>query len=193
MLSQYCAAYRNFQMDYAWVITFPILLIIAVFIVAFCVPKARHFPIDMILLLVFVLSFSYLISMSCSAVVDSVDGPVVPIAVGATLALTLALTLYAFLCRGNFLAMIGIAIVCGMTALVVGITAIFTDIPALIYVYCSLAIVIFGIYLVIITKMIIGGDYPGFPMDSPILASLFLYMYIMRIFLYILAIVGVKR
>jgi len=143
-----------------WVIVFPILLIIAIFIVAFCVPKARAFPLDMILLIVFILSFSYVISLSCSAVVDTVDGPVVPIAVLATVGVTLAITIYAFLCKGNFLAMIGIVLVCAMTALVVGITAIFTRIPALTYVYCSLAIVIFGIYLIFITKMIIGGEYP---------------------------------
>lgn len=179
-------------MDYQWFVVFPVLLLIGIFMVAFCVRKARAFPFDMLLLLGFLLCFSYIISMSCSAVVEYVDGPVVPIAVLATVAVTLVLTLYAFLCKGNFRVMIGLAIVCGMTAFTVGITAIFTHIPALTYVYCSLAIVVFGVYLVIITKLIIGGEYPGFPMDSPILASLFLYMYIMRIFLYILSILGVK-
>lgn len=146
-------------MQYIWVITFPILLLIGVFIIAAFVPQARRPPFDMVLLLVFILSFSYLISMACSAVVDSVDGPVVPIAVLATLGVTLVLTLYAVLCKGNFLVMIGIVLVCAMTAFVVGITAIFTHIPALTYVYCSLCIAIYGIYLVIMTKMIIGGSY----------------------------------
>jgi len=87
-----------------------------------------------------------MISMSCSAVVDTEDGPVVPIAVLATVGFTLVLTIYAVLCKGNYSVMIGIVIVCGMTAFVIGITAIFIRIPALTYVYCSLVIAIFGIY-----------------------------------------------
>jgi FtsH-binding integral membrane protein len=146
-------------MQNVWVIVFPILLIIGVFITAIFVPQVRRAPLDMVMLLVFIVSFSYLISMSCSAVVDIVEGPVVPIAVLATVGITLVLTIYAVVCKGNYSVMIGIAIVCGMTALVIGITAIFTRIPALTYVYCSLCISIFGIYLVIMTKLIIGGSY----------------------------------
>lgn len=164
-------------------------------IVACCVPKARAFPLDLVMLLVFVLSFSYIVSLCCSAVVDSNPDNqwIVPIAVLGTVGITLALTLYAFLCKGNYLIWVGIVLVCGSAAFVIGITAIFTDIPALIYIYCGLAIVIFGIYLVIITKSIIGGEIGEFPMDHPILASLFLYMYIMRIFYYLLLILGSKK
>lgn len=162
---------------------------------ACCVPKARVFPLDMVMLLVFVLSFSYIISLCCSAVVESnpEDDAIVPIAVLGTVAITLVLTIYAFLCKGNYLIWLGIILVCASAALVIGITAIFTNIPALINIYCALAIVIFGIYLVIITKSIIGGDIAEFPMDHPILASLFLYMYIMRIFYYLLIILGSKK
>ena len=61
---------------------------------------------------------------------------------------------------------------------------------ALVIVFGVIAIIVFGIYLVIITKMIIGGDFAEFPLDTPILASLFLYIYTMRIFLYILLILA---
>ena len=87
----------------------------------------------------------------------------------------------------------GILLVAVPLALVIGIMSIFFYFPVLIYVFCSLAILIFGIYLVILTKMIIGGDIAEFPMDAPILASLFLYLYIMRIFLYILMIFGAAK
>jgi len=46
---------------------------------------------------------------------------------------------------------------------------------------------------VIVTKRIIGGDIGEFPMDHPIMASLFLYLYIMRIFMYILMIFGAGK
>ena len=97
--------------------------------------------------------------MLCSALVEDGNSNVVPIAVGATMGITIALTLYAFLCKGNFIAWIGIVVVAAVAALIIGITAIFVDLPALIYVYCSLIILILGIYLVFITKMIIGGDF----------------------------------
>lgn len=193
MVAQYVEAYRNFQLEYPWVIAFPIALVIVVAIVACCISKARTFPLDTILLLIFVLSFSYIMSMLCSLIVSDSSGPIVPMAVGATVAITLALTFYAFLCRGNFLIWLGIILVCAAGALVLGVMSFFYYFPAMVYVYCSLCIVIFGIYLVIITKMIIGGDIDEFPMDHPIMASLFLYLYIMRIFMYILIMLGAKR
>jgi protein lifeguard len=175
------------------VIAFPIVLIIVTGVVACCVPRARQAPFDTICLLVFILSFSYVMSFFCSLLVDDETGPIVPMAVLATVAITLALTVYAFVCRGNFLVWIGIILVCAAGALIFGIMSIFFYFPVLIYVYCSLLIVIFGIYLVILTKMVIGGGVAEFPMDNPILASLFLYLYIMRIFMYILIMFGARR
>ena len=168
---------------------------IVVAIVACCVPSARVFPFDMIMLLIFVLSYSYICSFICSVVVNNVDDSdsLIPIAIFATVAIALVLTIYSFLCKGNFLIWIGILLVVVAIALVIGISVAFTNIRALYYVYCSIIILIFGIYLVIITKSIIGGDIVEFPMDHPILASLFLYIYIMRIFLYILMILGAGR
>lgn len=61
----------------------------------------------------------------------------------------------------------------------------------LISVYCGLAVIIYGIYLIFITKMIIGGEMgEGFPMDNYVIASLLLYVYIIKIFLMILRIVA---
>jgi FtsH-binding integral membrane protein len=156
-MSQYYEPYRQFQMDYPWVVVFPILLMIGTVLVGIFVPIFRKVPMSLLVLLMFVLCFSYLISMSCSALVDEVEGPVVPLAVVSTVGVTFLLTIYAFLCKGNFLIWIGIIIVCGATAGIVGIIAIFSRIPALTIVFCALAIAVFGVYLVIITKLIIGG------------------------------------
>lgn len=149
----------------------------------------------MILLLVFILSFSYIVSFSCSALVNSMDDqePVVPIAAGATVGLTLALTIYAFYCKGNFLVWMGLILVCASVGLIIGITCIFVYIPLFVVLICILGVIIYGIYLVIITKMIIGGQMAKFPLDSAVIASVFLYIYIMRIFLYILSLVARLR
>lgn len=71
LVAQYSESYRNFQLDNPWVIIMACVLYIVTIIVAFCVKKARVFPLDMVLLLVFILSFSYIISLACSAIVDS--------------------------------------------------------------------------------------------------------------------------
>lgn len=68
LLSQYVQAYQQFQLDYAWVLVFPVLLIIGIMVAVMCVPAVRQYPIDMIMLLFFVLSYGYIISFACSAV-----------------------------------------------------------------------------------------------------------------------------
>jgi len=169
-----------------------IVVLIVVMLVALCVSSAKKTPAAMTLLLLFVLSFSYLISYSCSALVNSLgeDSAVVPIAIAATVGIALALSAYAWLCKGNFLAWMGILLVCCMASFVIGISLIFMRSDKMVMLYLALGVVIYGIYLVIITKMIIGNDLGGFPLDSSIIASVFLYIYIIRMFLYILALVA---
>jgi len=109
------------------------------------------------------------------------------------MALALGLSAYAFLCKGNFVAWIGILVICSLTSLIIGISLIFVRDQNLLLIYCGLGVIIYGIYLVILTKMIIGDKMGGFPLDSAIIASVFLYIYIIRMFLYILIIVGKIR
>lgn len=100
-------------------------------IVAFCWKKAKVFPLDTILLLVFILSFSYIISLLCSAVVQSAidngdeDNSTVLVAIAATIAITVALTLYAFFCKGHWLLWLGILLVCVSVVLVLSIASFF--------------------------------------------------------------------
>jgi FtsH-binding integral membrane protein len=193
LVAQYSENYRNFQLDNPWVIIMAFVFLIATMIVAFCAKKARTFPLDMVLLLVFILSFSYIISLACSAVVDSTeDNTLVPVTIAATIGITAALTIYAFVCKGHYILWIGILLVCCAAAFTLGIASIFVYMPLLYVLICVLGLVIYGIYLVIITKMIIGNELGGFPLDSPIIASVFLYIYIMRIFIYLLALFSKK-
>jgi protein lifeguard len=112
---------------------------------------------------------------------------------GSTVAVVLALTLYAFFCRANFVILIGIVIVVAITMMIVGMMILFTFAPVMIMIYCGLAVIVYGIYLVIITKMIIGGEIGDFPMDNYIIASILLYIYIIKIFMMILRIVALAR
>ena len=163
---------------------------IVILIIAFCAKRARKFPIDLILMLAFVMCFSYIVSFCCSAVANSTDQPLVPIAIATTVAIALALTLYAFLCKGHWKLWLGILLVCCSVSFVLVISSFFVRMPAIFTIICCLGVLIYGIYLVFVTKMVIGGEIPGFPMDAPIIASLLLYIYITRIFLMILGSFG---
>lgn len=58
--------------------------------------------------------------------------------------------------------------------------------------YCCLGVILFGIYLVIDTQMIIGGKRLELSTDDYIAAALLLYIDIIQIFLYILQMLGKK-
>lgn len=136
---------------------FPVIFLMACMFIAMCVPKAREFPLDMVLLLFFILSFSYIISFTCSIVTEQTPGPTVIIAIGITVGITIAITIYSFFCKANFMVLIGVLIVVCVTMFLIFIVVIFTWAPILISIYCGLAAIIYGIYLIFITKMIMGG------------------------------------
>lgn len=115
------------------------------------------------------------------------------IAVGITVGLTVLITIYAVFVKANFKILCGVLLVTIFTMFSVSIVAIITLQPIMISIYCGLAVIIYGIYLVIITKMIIGGEIGDFPMDNYVIASLFLYIYIIKIFTMILRIVANSR
>jgi protein lifeguard len=58
--------------------------------------------------------------------------------------------------------------------------------------YCSMGIIIFGIYIIIDIIMIVGGKRFEISYDDYIFAALILYIDIIRLFLYILAMLGRK-
>ena len=51
-------------------------------------------------------------------------------------------------------------------------------------------VIIFGIYLVIDTQMVVGGKRLELSMDDYVVGALILYIDIIQIFLYILALMG---
>lgn len=73
------------------------------------------------------------------------------------LAIILALTVYAIFTPTDFSIKWGIIIVILMAMLMLGIFSLFIWSPFLDNLYCSLGVILFGIYLVIDTQMIIGG------------------------------------
>jgi FtsH-binding integral membrane protein len=86
----------------------------------------------------------------------------------------------------------GLVAVLAMSLFMLAIFGIFWPTRFLYSVYCSLCVLLFGIYLIIDTQLIIGGKRIALTIDEYVAAALLLYVDIITIFLYILQMFGRK-
>lgn len=156
-------------------------------IIVLCMPQGRKFPINMIFLSTFTLSFAYIVSYICSITAESNGKFVVIIAAVSTLAITVAATLFAMFSKTDFTVKWGIIIVISSALLFLGIFSIFWHDRFMVILYSSLGVMLFGIYLIIETQLILGGRRLQFSIDDYVTAAMLLYIDIIQIFLYILS------
>lgn len=76
--------------------------------------------------------------------------------------------------------------------LMLGIFSLFVWSPFLNNLYCALGVIVFGIYLVIDTQLIVGGRRLELSMDDYVAGALILYLDIIQIFLYLLQLLSKK-
>jgi len=150
----------------------------------------RRSPINIILLLLFTICEGVVLG-SVSALYDTAD---VMIAIGVCAAVCLALTLFALQTKWDFTLCGGIVYVSVIVLLMFGIVALCVQDKVVDIVYASLGALVFSIYLVIDTQLMLGGkhNYAISP-EEYIFAALNLYLDIINIFLYILTIIGRSR
>ena len=77
-------------------------------------------------------------------------------------------------------------IILSVILLILFIVTMFTDSPLIRNIYCGVGGLLFSIYLIIDTQMIMGGKTIELGVDEYALAALLLYIDIIQIFLYIL-------
>lgn len=104
----------------------------------------------------------------------------------------MGLTVYAVFTPSDFTVKFGIIIVILIAMLMVGIFSLFAWSPFLSNLYCGLGVILFGIYLVVDTQLIIGGKRLELSMDDYVVGALILYVDIIQIFLYLLQILSKK-
>lgn len=104
------------------------------------------------------------------------------------IAIVIGLTAYAIFTPTDFSVKGGIMILCLIALIMFGIFCAWT--PVLNNLYCCLGVIVFGIYLVIDTQLIIGGRRLAISMDDYVVGALILYMDIIQIFLYLLQLFG---
>lgn len=118
----------------------------------------------------------------------------VMLAVGITAAVCLGLTLFAFQTKWDFTVMGGILFVAVLVLMLFGLVAIFFPGKTITLVYASAGALIFSIYLVYDTQLMLGGSHKySISPEEYIFAALNLYLDIVNIFLYILTIIGATR
>ena len=86
----------------------------------------------------------------------------------------------------------GLVWVLVMSMLMLAIFSLFWSSPFLYCLYCSLGVLLFGIYLIIDTQLIMGGKSIALTVDEYVAAALLLYIDIIQIFLYILSMLSKK-
>lgn len=96
--------------------------------------------------------------------------------------------------KWDFTAYGGILYVCVVILFIFGIIAICIPGKVLLLVYASLGALVFSVYLVYDTQLMMGGKHKySISPEEYIFAALNLYLDIINLFLYILALVGGSR
>lgn len=181
-----------------WVSRYPWLIFLAlgvylVTIIAMscCTNVRRNAPMNYIFLILFTISQSFLLGITASHF-EAIE---VLMAIGITAAICLALTLFAFQTKWDFTTMGGI-LVCFSTILLIFMIIVWFIPNNNIWrlaVSC-LAVLLFSMYLVYDTQLIIGGKHKySISPEEYIFAALSLYLDIINIFLHILTIIGIAR
>ncbi|XP_050300697.1 protein lifeguard 1 isoform X3 [Anthonomus grandis grandis] len=166
------------------------LMIVAIITLACCGEVRRKAPMNYIVLFIFTIAEGFLLGVSAS----TYDQDAVIMAAGITTVVCLALTLFAFQTKYDFTMMGGILLVAVVVLFMFGILAIFIHNKIFQLVYASLGALIFSFYLIYDTQMMLGGKHKySISPEEYVFAALNLYLDIINIFMYILAIIGNSR
>lgn len=167
-----------------------VLVFVCLIVLACCGEVRRKSPHNFIFLGIFTLAESLVLGVSASVY----DSEAVLMAVGITAAVCLALTLFAFQTKWDFTVMGGVLFVAVIILMVFGIVCIFVKGKTMTLIYASLGALIFSVYLIYDTQLMLGGKHKySISPEEYIFAALNLYLDIINIFLYILTIIGASR
>jgi len=154
-----------------------------------CQKTARSVPTNYILLFVFTVCEAYLVGMICSSIQDQ---EIVLMAAAMTLAVTLALTIYALTTKTDFTMCGGFFFVGTMLLLMFGLFYFIYPSKVMYNMYCIGGVLLYGFYLIYDTQLIAGGKRYELSMDDYVIGALMLYIDIIHMFIRILALFSKK-
>lgn len=150
---------------------------------------ARAVPWNYLLLFLFTITEAYMVS----AITTQYDPTTVFIAAVLTAAVVIALTIYACTTKTDFTVCGGLLFAACMVLFVGSIIGIFYKNKIYQIILAAVAVLIFSIYLVYDTQLIMGNKENKFSIDDYIVAAMMLYIDIIRLFLEILKLVAMAR
>jgi FtsH-binding integral membrane protein len=111
-----------------------------------------------------------------------------------TAGLVFGLTIYAFTTKTDYTAYGGLIWACGTILVLFSLFTVFFGVT-LKLIFCTIAILIFSLYLVFDTQTIMGGEgkYAEIEKDDYILGAIILYLDIINIFLYLVQILSTLK
>ena len=109
-----------------------------------------------------------------------------------TLAVTLALTIYALTTKTDFTMCGGFFFVGTMLLLMFGLFYFIYPSKVMYNMYCIGGVLLYGFYLIYDTQLIAGGKRYELSMDDYVIGALMLYIDIIQMFLYILQLLSKK-
>ena len=178
-----------------WYLYMPaVLLQLFVFCaIACCKNVARKTPTNYIFLGIFTVCWTYILTFICSFYA----GEDIILAAGFTAIITLALSVYACFTKvdmtevcGPFLFM-GLIIILMVQLMCCILSMIFFTFTNAWYPFMAgCMVVIYGIYILIDTQLIVGGGKHELSIDDYIIGAMILYIDIVMLFLYLLEIFG---
>lgn len=187
----YVDAIRDYSAGNPWLWGVAFALTFVCLIVLSCCPDVRrNYPTNMIFLGLFTLCESFLLG----SVASCYNSQEVLIAVGITAVVALSLTIFAFQTKWDFTMCSGGLLVLLVILLCFGLLAIIIHSQILNMVYASLGALVFSMYLVFDTQLMLGGKHKySLSPEEYVFAALNLYLDIINMFLFILALVGGSR
>ncbi|CRK95409.1 CLUMA_CG008720, isoform A [Clunio marinus] len=166
------------------------VVVVTMIALACCESVRRKSPMNIIFLGIFTIAES--VMMGCMSVRYSAD--LVMMAVGITAAVCLGLTLFAFQTKFDFTVCGGALFVAVIIMVIFGFVAMFFRSKTLTLVQASLGAMLFCVYLIYDTQLMLGGKHKySISPEEYIFAALNLYLDIIQIFMYILTILGATR
>lgn len=197
LLSTIVGAYFTFyESARDWIVTSgtPLLFLSAIMalilsLMVVCVPSvAEKYPTNYIILTFFTLFESIALGGLCAVVAKQTGGgQIVLEALLCTAVIVVGLTFFAFQTKYDFISWAGGLLVVLLALMMFGLIRLFFPrSPIVEAIYAAAMALVFAVYILIDTQMIIGRGKIKMSEDQYIIAALSLYMDIIQLFVYIL-------
>lgn len=155
-----------------------------------CESVRRTSPMNLIFLAIFTLAESFLLGVISSRY----NAEYVFYAAALTTVICLALTIFAFQTKVDFTMMGGVLFVCVIVLFIFGIVMMFFHGKVMTLIYASLGAILFSVYLIYDTQLMIGGNHKySISPEEYVFAALNIYLDVVNIFLSILQILGASN